>query len=67
MKILRATVVIQSGHPDKVSMTTDLPSPFLCDKGTDTPLYLMFDCNRNGGVAYVKEHFGIKAEPIKVS
>jgi hypothetical protein len=67
MKILSASVVIQSGHGDNISLTTDLPSPFSCDEGTDTPLYLSFDCSRNKGIEYVKKHFDIEPKIITVS
>jgi len=67
MKILSATVVIQSGHSDKVSFITDLPSPFKCDEGTNTPLYLSFETMRNGGAEYVRTHFDIEPKIIEVS
>lgn len=67
MKIIKASVVIRSGHPDSISLTTDLPSPFKCDEGTDTPLYLTFDFSRKNGVEYVKNHFGIEPDVIFVS
>ena len=67
MNILSATVVLQSGHPDKVSLTTDLPSPYLCDAGKDVPLFLNFDCGRGNGSEYVRKNFNLKAKVIKVS
>ena len=68
MKFLKATIVVRSGHPDNVSITTDLPSPLKCDEGTDTPLYLDFNCMGNDGEKYVNKHFpGIEINLIKVS
>ena len=67
MKILSASVVIQSGHGDTISLTTDLPSPYSCDEGTDTPLYLTFQSAKNHGVEYVRKHFDIEPKIITVS
>ena len=67
MKILKATVVVQSGHGDNVSLTTDLPSPYMCDEGTGVPLYLNFQCAKNQGADYVRKHFGIESDIVKVS
>jgi hypothetical protein len=67
MKIIHASVVIHSGHPDQVCLATDLPSPFNSDKGSGEPLFLHFDTSRKKGVEYVKEHFRLEPEIINVS
>lgn len=67
MKILNVTVVIRSGYNDNISMETDLPSPYLCDRDTDAKLFLGFDCAKGRGIEYVRAHFGIEPEVIEVS
>jgi len=68
MKITKVSVVSRSGYNDNVCLVTDLPSPFLCDRGSDVKLTLHFECGRNNGIAYVKECFpDIVPEHIKVS
>ena len=67
MKIVKASVVVSSGRNDNVTITTDLPSPYACDAGTDVPLIFHFDCMRFEGEDYVRKHFGITPEIICVS
>lgn len=67
MKILDATIVVWSGHSDRISLATDLPAPFKYDNGTDIPLYLSFETARKCGAEYVRKHFGIEPKIIEVS
>ena len=67
MNITKISVVSRSGYNDIITLTTDLPSPYKCDEGTDTKLFISFNCARGNGVAYVKKHFNFEPEIIQVS
>ena len=64
MKVVKATVIVKKGCPDKVCLTFDLPSPFLCDKEANAPLFLSFTCSSHYGTTYVKKYFKIEPELI---
>jgi hypothetical protein len=61
MKIIKAMVLTGQG-PDRVFITTELPSSFITY--AKEPLTLQFEATAGSGVAYVKQHFGIDAEVV---
>ncbi len=57
---IKALVLTGQG-PDRISLATNLPSPF---PSYDERLVLSFETFKGNGVAYVKEHFGLDPEVI---
>jgi hypothetical protein len=57
---IKAMVLTGQG-PDRVSLYTNLPSPF---KDYSDRLVLSFETFKGNGVAYVKENFGLDPEVI---
>lgn len=62
INITRATVLIVHGA-DKVSLQTDLPSPF-ASWLPDEKLSLNFEVTKGLGAQYVRDNFGLEPEII---
>ena len=60
MRIIKAGVLTGQG-PDRVFLTTDLPSSFPI---YPEPLMLSFECTAGTGAEYVLANFGIESEVI---
>ena len=65
MKVLKAVVITHRTVMDQVVLTTDLPSPVPATISAD-PLTLLFYTTKDTGLAYVREHFGIEPEVVKM-
>lgn len=63
MEILKATVLVGSGT-DQIYLQTNLPAPVwpFTEK-----LSLRFEAAKGDGVAYVREHFKLEPEVIKMA
>lgn len=64
MKVTRAIVIHNKNHADRVSLTTDLPSPWPAWVSND-PLSLIFEIRQGKPVEYVKQHFGLTDDDIE--
>ncbi|MCK4665544.1 hypothetical protein KAU33_02270 [Candidatus Dependentiae bacterium] len=51
---------------DRVSIYTDLPSPYPAEISTDD-LEIDFQTRKGSGVDYVREHFGIEPEILDIA
>lgn len=62
--IKRIVVLITDGT-DRVSIHTDLPSPYPPEV-SDQNLMIDFNTRKGAGIDYVREHFGIEPEVIDI-
>lgn len=62
---IKKIVVMLTNGTDKVSIFTDLPSPYPAAV-SDQDLVLEFQTKVNSGVDYVKEHFGCEPEILNI-
>lgn len=65
LHIKKIVVMIIDGT-DRVSIYTDLPSPYPAEISTDD-LEIDFQTRKGSGVDYVREHFGIEPEILDIA
>ena len=63
---IKKVLILLTNGPDKVSIHTDLPSPYPPEI-TTAGLMIDFDATKGTGVDYVRKHFGIEPEVIDVA
>lgn len=62
---ITSAIVLTGRGPDKVSLTTQFPCPFIFAALPSQPaLDFMFDATAGTGVEYVRRHFGIEPKVI---
>ncbi len=62
---IKKIVVMITNSTDRVTIYTDLPSPYPAEITTDD-LEIDFQTSKGRGVEYVREHFGIEPEVLDI-